>query len=152
MPVPKPHKNEKENDFISRCIRTLVNDGTVENTDKGRSQAAAICHESWDQSKKEVIAMTNTNRMYSILQVKSVDAERRQIKGVATTPTPDRLGDVIEPKGVQFKNPMPLLWQHKHDQPVGWAKFDKATPDGIEFEAQLPDVKEAGKLQDRVNE
>ena len=36
----------------------------------------------------------------------------RMITGVATTPTPDRVGDIIEPLGVRFNNPLPLLWQH----------------------------------------
>ena len=34
------------------------------------------------------------NRAYSILEIKSLDADLRMLKGWATTPTPDRLGDV----------------------------------------------------------
>jgi HK97 family phage major capsid protein/HK97 family phage prohead protease len=93
------------------------------------------------------------NRAYSLLTVKAVDDEKRIIRGMATTPTPDRVGDVVEPKGVKFQNPMPLLWQHKHDQPVGWAHFYKATDDGIAFEAKLPPANEAsGKLGERIQE
>jgi HK97 family phage major capsid protein/HK97 family phage prohead protease len=80
------------------------------------------------------------NRAYSILNIKSADKQTRTIKGVATTPTPDRMGDVIEPLGVKFKNPMPLLWQHKSDKPIGQVSFKKPTKDGIDFEAILPDV------------
>lgn len=91
------------------------------------------------------------NRAYSVLNVKAVDEERRTFRGMATTPTPDRAGDVIDPKGVKFKNPLPLLWQHKHDQPIGQVIFETPTPKGIPFEATIPNVSEPGPLQDRVN-
>ncbi|NLS07617.1 phage major capsid protein [Rhizobium sp. P32RR-XVIII] len=90
------------------------------------------------------------NRMYSVLTVKAVEEEQRIIRGVATTPNPDRVGDIVEPLGVQFKNPMPLLHQHDHDKPVGTVTFDKPTKNGITFEAKLPIIEEAGPLRDRV--
>jgi hypothetical protein len=52
------------------------------------------------------------DRAYSLLEVKAVDDAARVIRGVATTPTPDRVGDIVEPLGVRFKNPLPLLHQH----------------------------------------
>lgn len=92
------------------------------------------------------------NRAYSVLDVKSVDTENRIIRGTATTPTPDRMGDIVEPMGVEFKNPMPLLWQHQSDKPVGTVKFDKPTKNGITFEAKLAQITEPGTLKDRVDE
>ena len=91
------------------------------------------------------------DRMYSILTVKAVRDDERIITGIATTPTPDRVGDVVEPLGVRFKNPMPLLHQHAHDAPVGTVSFDKPTKDGITFTARLPQIKEPGPLKDRVD-
>lgn len=92
------------------------------------------------------------NRAYSVLEIKAVDDDQRVIAGVATTPRPDRVGDIVEPLGVKFKNPMPLLWQHKSDKPVGLVRFDKPTKDGITFRAELPKVEEPGALKDRVDE
>jgi HK97 family phage major capsid protein/HK97 family phage prohead protease len=92
------------------------------------------------------------NRAYSIMTVKAVDEDRRVIRGTATTPSPDRVGDIVEPLGVSFKNPMPLLWQHKNDKPVGLVRFDKPTKDGITFEAELPTIEEPGALKDRIDE
>lgn len=92
------------------------------------------------------------DRAYSVLHVKGIDEERRIIRGIATTPEADRVGDIVSPEGVQFKNPMPLLWQHKHDKPVGTVRFDTPTKNGITFEAQLPVIQEAGILKDRVDE
>jgi HK97 family phage prohead protease len=92
------------------------------------------------------------NRAYSLLTVKAVEDDKRIIRGVATTPTVDRVGDIIEPLGVTFKNPLPLLWQHMADKPIGFVKFDKPTKDGITFEAELPVIEEEGALRDRIEE
>jgi HK97 family phage major capsid protein/HK97 family phage prohead protease len=92
------------------------------------------------------------NRAYSILHVKSIDEDKRIISGIATTPEPDRMGDVIEPLGVSFKNPLPLLLHHDTKQPVGFTTLKKPTKDGVEFTATLPTIADAGKLRDRVDE
>jgi HK97 family phage prohead protease len=92
------------------------------------------------------------NRAFSILEVKSVDEEKRIIRGVATTPTVDRVGDIIDPLGVKFDNPLPLLWQHEHDKPIGSVKFDKPTKAGISFEAEIASTDEPGTLKDRLDE
>lgn len=91
------------------------------------------------------------NRAYSVLSIKAMDDETRTFRGIATTPTVDRVGDIIDPLGVQFKNPLPLLWQHKHDQPIGTVNFEKPTKDGIKFEGQMPVINEPGPLKDRVD-
>jgi len=92
------------------------------------------------------------NRAYSVLSVKAVDDEQRVIRGIASTPSPDRMGDVVEPLGAKFKTPMPLLWQHQHDKPVGLVEFAQPNKDGIPFEARLPEITEPGALKDRVDE
>lgn len=98
--------------------------------------------------------MKNLKRAYSILKVKSVEdsGEERVIKGIATTPAVDRVGDEVDPLGAHFKTPMPLLLHHDHTQPVGTVTFAKATKDGIPFEARIAKVEEAGKLQERTDE
>lgn len=93
------------------------------------------------------------NRAYSLLSVKSVvDEDERIIEGIASTPEPDRLGDVVDPMGAKFKLPMPLLWQHKHDQPIGHVTFAKPTKSGIPFRAQISKFNEPGRLKDRLDE
>ena len=92
------------------------------------------------------------NRAYSILEVKSVDGDKRVIRGVATTPTVDHVGDIIDPMGVKFTNPMAFLWQHRHDQPIGQVKFDKPTKNGINFEAEIAKTDEPGTLKERLDE
>lgn len=92
------------------------------------------------------------NRAYSFLQIKSVDEDNRVIRGVATTPAVDRVGDIIDPLGVKFTNPLAFLWQHQHDKPIGSVKFDKPTKDGIGFEATIAKSDEPGTLKDRLDE
>jgi len=92
-----------------------------------------------------------TNRAYSVLDVKTVDEDQRIITGIATTPSADRVGDIVEPLGVKFKNPLPLLHQHRSDQPVGTVKFDKATAEGISFTAKMPRMAASGPLKERID-
>ncbi|HFI2210318.1 TPA: phage major capsid protein [Pseudomonas aeruginosa] len=93
-----------------------------------------------------------TNRAYSTLEVKALDDEKRVITGIASTPSPDRMQDVVEPKGAQFKLPIPFLWQHNHDEPIGHVTDAKVTQKGIEVSVQLAQVEEPGKLKDRLDE
>lgn len=93
-----------------------------------------------------------TMQAYSLLTVKSVDEEQRVIKGMATTPTVDRVNDVVVPDGAVFRGPINLHLYHKHDLPVGNVQFGRPTKSGIPFTATIPDVKEAGTVRERVNE
>ncbi len=92
------------------------------------------------------------DRAYALLTVKALDAERRTITGIASTPEPDRMGDVIEPLGIRYKNPLPLLLHHDTHKPVGSVTFTAPTPEGLAFEATLPAVDEPGALRDRIDE
>lgn len=92
------------------------------------------------------------HKAWSLLEVKQVDDDARVVRGIATTPTVDRVGDVVEPEGVVYRGPVKLHLYHKHDLPVGTVTFGKATKAGIPFEAHLPEVKEAGTVRERVNE
>lgn len=92
------------------------------------------------------------NRAYSFLETKSVNEEQRTITGWATTPEVDRVGDIVEPLGVKYKNPLPLLWQHEHDKPIGLVEFGKPTAKGVPFTATLPKIEEEGALRDRIEE
>lgn len=92
-------------------------------------------------------------RAYSFLEVKSVtDEDERVISGWATTPQTDRVGDEVMPLGVKFQNPLPLLWQHEHDKPIGLVEFGKPTAKGVPFIAKLPRIAEEGVLRDRIEE
>lgn len=88
---------------------------------------------------------------YSTIQFKAVDVDARVIEGIASTPTPDRIGDVMDPRGAKFSLPLPLLWQHKADKPIGQVLQATVTDAGIKIRAQiakgvLPYIDEAWAL------
>jgi len=91
------------------------------------------------------------NRAYSVLQIKSFQDDQRIITGIATTPQPDRDGDIIDPMGAKFADEMPLLWQHRPDLPVGHATFGAPTKAGIPFMAIIAKIDEPGELKNLLD-
>jgi len=92
-------------------------------------------------------------RGYAVLDVKSFDAARRVFAGIASTPTLDRQGHRVDPNGVTFRNPIPLLFHHDQKRPIGTAVLFPPSADGtIAFEASIPDVADPGIVRDRVDE
>lgn len=94
---------------------------------------------------------TNFIRAHSLLEVKAYEEDSREITGMATTPEPDRVGDIVEPLGAKFARELPLLWQHRHDSPVGTVRFGKPTAKGIPFTAQVAKIENPGALKDMVD-
>jgi HK97 family phage major capsid protein/HK97 family phage prohead protease len=92
------------------------------------------------------------NRAYAILDIKAMSDDERVIEGIASTPSADRMGDVVEPMGAKFALPMPLLWQHDSRQPIGHVEFAKPTAKGIPFKARLASTDEPGALKERLDE
>ena len=53
MPIPKPKKDEKEKDFISRCMKAIGDEYP-------QKQALAICYQKWnDRNKKKEVKEMN---------------------------------------------------------------------------------------------
>lgn len=90
-------------------------------------------------------------RAYALLEVKALDLERRTIRGIASTPTPDRGGDIFEPRGATFAPEIPLLLHHDTQRPIGRARLT-ATEDALLFEADLAQIEAPGALRDRLEE
>lgn len=68
---------------------------------------------------------------------KFVGNGKRTIRGLASTPNVDRHGDIVVPGGGDWNLPLPLLWQHRHDEPIGWVKEARVTPQGLHIVAEL---------------
>ena len=49
MPLPKPHKNENKDDFISRCM----GDNVMNEEYPDNSQRAAVCYSQWRNKDAE---------------------------------------------------------------------------------------------------
>ncbi len=93
-------------------------------------------------------------KAYSTLTIKSVTDtdDERIITGIATTPSTDRDDDVLEPTGAKFALPIPLLWQHNHNQPIGEVISATVTEKGIEIVAKIAKISDDGKLKERIDE
>lgn len=83
--------------------------------------------------------------------VKAVNEDEGIIEGMATTPSVDRMGDIVEPMGAEFKLPLPFLWQHDSGSPIGEVIAAKVTEAGISIRAQvklgiLPEIDRAWAL------
>jgi hypothetical protein len=59
------------------------------------------------------------DRAYALLEIKALDQSSRTFSGIASTPELDRVGDMVDPAGVTFRNPLPLLFHHDPKQPIG---------------------------------
>ena len=46
--MPKPSENESKEEFISRCVSMVKEEGTA----KDNEQAVAICFSMWEQHQK----------------------------------------------------------------------------------------------------
>lgn len=92
------------------------------------------------------------DRVYSTMKIKAIDEEAREITGIASTPSTDRMGDIVLPEGAVFKLPLPLLWQHDSMQPIGEVIKAKVTKQGIEITARLVQVASPSQLAARLEE
>ncbi|BAO86011.1 HK97 family phage prohead protease [Caballeronia cordobensis] len=91
------------------------------------------------------------NKAFSAITIKAVHEERREISGMASTPASDRVNDIVEPLGLSFAKEVPLLLDHKHDQPVGTVQFGAPTAKGLPFTATIAKVAEAGEVKTRTD-
>ncbi|MGL2945681.1 HK97 family phage prohead protease [Acinetobacter baumannii] len=96
--------------------------------------------------------MTALHKSFGSFEIKAVDEQKRTFTGVASTPNQDRSKDIMIPKGAKFQLPMPLLFHHDMRQPIGHVTEAKVTEKGIEVTLHIPEIKEDGRLKERVNE
>jgi len=92
------------------------------------------------------------NRAYSTLEIKSIDAEQRIIEGIASTPSPDGGGHVMEPAGAEFRLPLPFLWFHNQKDPIGEVFSADVRPEGIYIRARVSKVDKPSRLKSLVDD
>lgn len=92
-------------------------------------------------------------RAWAKLEVKAAEESggKRILRGIATTPATDSYGDIVESEGAVFDLPLPVLWQHDADDPVGWVQMAKPNAKGIPVEIEIAKIDEPGALKDRLD-
>lgn len=92
-------------------------------------------------------------RAYSTLELKDVSSAasgKRTFSGIASTPTTDRGGDIVDPKGAEFVLPIPFLWQHDSHDPIGWVTAARVKSTGIEIDGEIAMLEGDGDLAKRL--
>ena len=92
------------------------------------------------------------SRAWATLEIKAVDPEHRIIEGIASTPSPDRSGDIMDPAGATFALPMPFLWFHDQKNPIGEVFEATVRPEGIYIKARVSRVTKPGRLKTLVDD
>jgi len=91
MPIPVPYRNENQDEFMSRCVEFLINEGT------DSEQAVAICSQNWENKKAMKLKNRQPQFKSCLTQIKDIDE-----KGVVTFygsvfGSPDRVKDIVDP-------------------------------------------------------
>jgi HK97 family phage prohead protease len=94
---------------------------------------------------------TDEQKAFSTFKLKSVQVDRREITGIASTPSTDRQGDQVMPEGAVFALPLPLILEHDVSSPVGQVISAKITSEGIRIKAQIAKADKPGPLADRLD-
>ena len=107
---------------------------------------------SLGEPQRATVAKSSTiHRAFSVLTIKRADDDARTIVGLATSPETDRMGDVVEPLGAEFKLPLPLLLHHDPTKPIGHVTKARMTGAGIEIEARILKSDTPGPVKDRLD-
>ncbi len=86
------------------------------------------------------------NKLLSDLKIKSFNEAEGIFVGIASTPAPDRVKDVVEPNGAVFTLPLPLLAFHNHEKVIGTVEQATITDAGIEVVCRvLKDITQEAK-------
>lgn len=113
----------------------------IDKIDGGKSYSGAkalpMKQQAWAKFDRK--AMTETDTHY-------------ELSGIASTPTPDRMYDIVEPMGATYDLPIPLLWQHDSEQPIGEVYDAKPGAKGIPVQFRIPKLAVPGTLKDRLDE
>lgn len=79
------------------------------------------------------------NKIFQCVNIKASNSEQRIITAIANSGKLDRTGEIVSISGITYDpNNLPaLLWQHKHDQPLGRIISLSKTSKGLEMVAQI---------------
>lgn len=118
MPIPKPHDDEEENDFISRC---MGND-TMQEDYSDNDQRLAICYTQWEN--REGKAMGDLERKSIQVELKE-DKEGSFIAKIATLNVIDKDGDETVPGAIEIGKEV-LVSAYMHGSWMGGLPVGKA--------------------------
>ena len=114
MPLPKPHEEETQKEFIKRCMESEIMQEEYSDT----NQRLAICYQQWRRKDMEHKTIP--------FEIKQLNEETGIFEGYAAVfgGKPDFYGDIIDPgaftKTLQERGKrVKVLWQHDVKEPIG---------------------------------
>lgn len=89
------------------------------------------------------------DRIFQDIKIKASNSEQRIITAIANSGVLDRTGEIVSIAGITYdpKNLPALLWQHKHDQPLGRILSLSKTARGLEMTAQIAKYETESELK-----
>lgn len=87
-------------------------------------------------------------RVFGTLELRSVNDEKRTFEGIANTASEDSHGTVIEPTGARFALPIPLLFHHDQETPVGEITEARLVNGAWHVKGYIQTVTEPGFVKD----
>lgn len=91
------------------------------------------------------------NRAFGVLQWRAASEDERVIEGIASTEALDFHGTMLSAKGARFQLPMPLLWHHDQQRPVGEVFQARVVGNEIHVRARIFKISEAGPVKDLLD-
>ena len=122
--APDPDPDESHDDFLERCVDELTDD-----SDMDEDEATQACQLSWDESDNE----QSVGDGLIIIKEHGVTSSDDPLEFVLSDATPDRFGDIVDPKGWVtenfLKNPI-ALFNHDKGFPIGrWENLKSGDKD-----------------------
>lgn len=74
---------------------------------------------------------------FGSFRLKAADGDQWTFEGIASTPAPDRQNDTVDPLGVKYTLPLPLLLQHDSAQPIGHIVSASVSKAGIRVAGKI---------------
>jgi HK97 family phage major capsid protein len=115
------------------------------------------CHDTQASANDQMAALYANEpkgKAWTTFELKSLDDDARTFEGIASTPTLDEGGDIMEPLGAKFDLPMPLLWQHGKGaikDPVGWITEASPGKNGIPVKGRFAKLSEPQSLKEELD-
>jgi len=151
IPIPKPKKGEKEQEFISRCMSN-----SIMNKEYSQEQRSAICYNQW--RTKEVNKMIKFNYSVPITEMNEKDSKEFIIEGTAINATTTSNNHKFLEEELQASadtlSSVPLLKDHKNEVDSIMGKVTKSVygDKKVTFKAKVIDKTAQEMIKDgRLN-
>lgn len=84
----------------------------------------------------------NAVKLIRAPEVRAAPSGARRISGIASTANRDRHGETVDPRGITWRLPVPLLAGHDHRSPIGKVVSLEASHSELRFTAEVSSATE----------